>query len=272
MAAVAPSAAAPRRARVSTAIGRYRRWHVDTRADAEEEGWLLTYLDVITLILVLMVVMLAFAGPGKGKDVSANPQSPTTAQTSSCTPQGPVPQAPYASGSVVPPAVPPTSPSSTTASTSATPQAPTSLNGLPLDQLGKDVEVLMNDNVVRFRISSEILFQPGETQFSAAAQPVLDRLIPLLNQDPRLRLAVEGHTDNVPIRTERFPSNWELSTGRAAAVARYLIEHGVAPQRVQATGYADTRPLGSRDNPVDRVHNRRVELTMERTPAPDAQR
>jgi chemotaxis protein MotB len=51
-------------------------------------------------------------------------------------------------------------------------------------------------------------------------------------------------------------------------VARYLIERGVAPQRVQASGFADTRPLGSRDNPVDRVHNRRVELTMERQPAP----
>jgi chemotaxis protein MotB len=49
-------------------------------------------------------------------------------------------------------------------------------------------------------------------------------------------------------------------------VARYLIERGVAPQRVQASGFADTRPLGSRDNPVDRVHNRRVELTMERIP------
>jgi chemotaxis protein MotB len=95
---------------------------------------------------------------------------------------------------------------------------------------------------------------------------LLDRMIPLLNSDPTLRLVVEGHTDSQPIRAGRFPSNWELSTGRAAAVARYLIDHGVAPQRVQASGFADTRPLGSRDNPVDRVHNRRVELAMERTP------
>jgi chemotaxis protein MotB len=70
----------------------------------------------------------------------------------------------------------------------------------------------------------------------------------------------------MPIQTERFPSNWELSTGRAASVARYLIERGVAPQRVQATGFADTRPLAARDNPVDRIFNRRVELTMERSP------
>ncbi|MEZ5700746.1 MAG: OmpA family protein [Burkholderiaceae bacterium] len=65
-------------------------------------------------------------------------------------------------------------------------------------------------------------------------------------------------------RLRRYPSNWELSTGRAASVARYLIEHGVAPQRVQASGYADTRPLGSKDNLADRAANRRVELILEK--------
>ena len=98
---------------------------------------------------------------------------------------------------------------------------------------------------------------------SLKGQPVLDRLIPLLNSDPNLRLVVEGHTDNVPIQTERFPSNWELSTGRAASVARYLIERGIAPQRLQATGYADTRPISDAQSPSEKALNRRVELTME---------
>lgn len=259
MAAVSPTAPSPaRQPRVSTAVGRYRRWHVDTRTEAEEEGWLITYLDVITLILVLMVVLLAFAGPGKGKD-----GPPTDTLGASAPSSGPVPGAPFPGGSIVPPAVPPTSPEPPAEAAAPTPKT---LNGLPLDQLGADVEIIMTDDAVRFRISSEILFESGAAEFAAAGQPVLDRLIPLLNSDPNLRLVVEGHTDSVPIRTERFPSNWELSTGRAAAVARYLIERGVAPQRVQASGFADTRPLGSRDNPVDRVHNRRVELTMERSP------
>jgi chemotaxis protein MotB len=254
---------APARAqRVSTAVGRYRRWHVDSRAEPEEEGWLLTYLDVITLILVLMVVMLAFAGPGKGKDGSRPEANATAEQTPGA---GPVPGALNPGGSIVPPAATPT-PANEASATPAQP-TPKTLNGFPLEQLGADIEVLMNDDAVRFRISSEILFESGAAQFAAAGQPVLDKLIPLLNADPGLRLVVEGHTDSQPIQTERFPSNWELSTGRAAAVARYLIEHGIAPQRVQASGFADTRPLGSRDNPVDRVHNRRVELTMERTPS-----
>lgn len=265
MATLAPTSPTPgRQPRVSTAVGRYRRWHVKGRQDTEEEGWLLTYLDVITLILVLMVVMLAFAGPGKGKEGDSKASADATSGPAA---SGPVPGAPNPGGSIVPPAVPPTLPDAQ--GTSLRPPVPQTLNGVPLDTLGADVEGIMSDQAVRFRISTELLFQSGETSFAADARPVLDRLIPMLNADPSLRLVVEGHTDSIPIQTERFPSNWELSTGRAAAVARYLIEHGVAPQRVQASGFADTRPLGSRDNPVDRVHNRRVELTMERTPPPE---
>lgn len=264
MAILAPTSPTPgRRPRVSTAVGRYRRWHVEGRQEAEEEGWLLTYLDVITLILVLMVVMLAFAGPGKGKDGDRKEAGQASAQTAQA---GPVPGALNPGGSLVAPVVPPTQPDAQ-GSSPQTPN-PRSLNGVPLDTLGADVEVIMSDQAVRFRISTELLFESGEASFAAEARPVLDRLIPMLNADPALRLVVEGHTDSLPIQTERFPSNWELSTGRAAAVARYLIEHGVAPQRVQASGFADTRPLAARDNPVDRVHNRRVELTMERMPPP----
>ena len=252
MTTVAPPAPA-RPPRMSTATGRYRRWHVETRTEPEEEGWLITYLDVITLILVLMVVMLAFAGPGKGKEGSSTEAGTATATVATTQPPNTE-------------TAPTTAPS--TAPAPATP-TPDTLNGVPLDQLGDDIEVLMNDDAVRFRISSEVLFVSGAAQFTAAGLPMLDKLIPLLNADPTLRLVVEGHTDSQPIQTERFPSNWELSTGRAAAVARYLIEHGIAPQRVQASGFSDTRPLGSRDNPVDRIHNRRVELAMERKPSPE---
>jgi chemotaxis protein MotB len=257
-----PTPTPTRTPRVSTRVGRYRRWHVDTRAEPEEEGWLITYLDVITLILVLMVVMLAMTDP---KD-SKKPPETTPAQTgaapeATAANQSNAPQATVAS--IVPPVPLPVPVPQPEASP---PPTPKTLNGFPLDQLGNDIEVLMNEDAVRFRISSEILFDSGTAGLTSAGQPVLDRLIPLLNADPNLRLAVEGHTDSLPISSERFPSNWELSTGRAASVARYLIEHGVAPQRVQASGFADTRPLAARDNPVDRVHNRRVELTMERSP------
>ena len=74
---------------------------------------------------------------------------------------------------------------------------------------------------------------------------------------------VEGHTDNVPINTARFPSNWELSTARAVSVVRYLSEVvGVEPDRFSAVGYGDTKPKGSNDTPKNRKKNRRVEIIL----------
>lgn len=249
---IASTPVAPPGARKPGGSGRgYNRWHLDTKVEAEEEGWLLTYLDVITLMLVMMVVMLSFAGPPGGSKAPdlAMANNPTADQTQA-----------VAGNTVVPPLplpmplphqeVKPNPP-------------PDPLAGLNLDQLGNDVQVARGDDVIRFRISSELLFASGTANLSPAAHPVLDQLADVFMAQPDMRLVVEGHTDSSPIRSARFPSNWELSTARAASVARYLIGRGVAPQRLQASGYADTRPMAAPLNPVDRAANRRVELTME---------
>lgn len=243
---------------------RYSRWHVETRQEAEEEGWLLTYLDVITLILVMVVVMLAFAGPpGGSPQMSAEtvpektPTHPSSAdlKASESGPQvASATEPPPQSGTIVPPLplpIPNTEP----------PRHPISAG---MAKLSQDVEVIPQEDAVRFRMDSELMFASGDATLSAAGKAMLDQLVPVINEQPDYRLIVEGHTDSVPIRTERFPSNWELSTARAASVARHLSEQGVAPQRMQATGYADMRPLGAKLNPVDQVRNRRVELVMER--------
>ena len=222
------------------------RWHIEPVLEAQEESWLMTYLDVITLLLVMMVVMLSLAGPPNGETTTEaeSPQPDTVAAA---------PAATQVSPDIVPPVPLPV----------ALPAATDPLAGLPLEQLGKDIEVVTSDTGVRFRISSEILFSSGAASQAQGGLSVLDTQLPLLNAQPELRLVVEGHTDNVPIQTERFPSNWELSTGRAASVARYLIERGIAPQRLQATGYADTRPISEAQSPSEKALNRRVELTME---------
>lgn len=221
------------------------RWHIEPVLEAQEESWLMTYLDVITLLLVMMVVMLSLAGPPNGQPAedAADPRPDPTAETAYPTQVPPdiVPPVP------LPVAVP----------------VPDPLAALPLDQLGKDIEVVKSDTGVRFRISSEILFSSGASSLAQGGLLVLDTLIPVLKAQPELRLVVEGHTDSAPIQTQRFPSNWELSTGRAASVARYLVERGIAPQRLQATGYADTRPINPAQTPSEEAFNRRVELTME---------
>ena len=79
-------------------------------------------------------------------------------------------------------------------------------------------------------------------------------------------LLVEGHTDSVPITTERFPSNWELSGSRAAAVLRYLIGLGIDPKRLTCVGLADSYPIANNDTKQGRAANRRVEFVLTKQP------
>jgi chemotaxis protein MotB len=240
-----PPAAAVKATPVS-ARGRFGRWHLKAAGEGEEESWLLTYLDVMTLLLVMMVVMLAFAKPasedaGQG-DGSGGPAAPRA--------QAPLNLRPQLNQLVAPREKDP-------------------LAGLPLDQLGEGVEVLVNDGVVSFRISSEMLFPSGQADLIGPGAEMLATLVPALNAMPNQRIVVEGHTDDVPIQNARYPSNWELSSGRAGSVVRQLIALGVAPERIRATGFADTRPLQPNDSEANRAANRRVELVLETvTPAP----
>ncbi len=75
-------------------------------------------------------------------------------------------------------------------------------------------------------------------------------------------LQIDGHTDNVPIATQQFPSNWELSAARAISVVKYLREQGIPPSRLAATGYGEFQPLDERSDEVGRRRNRRIELKL----------
>ena len=230
--------------------GRFARWNLEPGAAQDDESWLVTYLDVITLLLVMMVVMLAFSGSLKSTFKDAMKATPDPAAVAGAPPPLAVPDTAEADSTE--PAAPPPDP----------------LAGLPIDLLGKDIKVVVDKGTVSFRISDEILFSSGEAGLIGAGDDVLDKLLPVLNAAPTHRIVVEGHTDSIPIETDRFPSNWELSSGRAASVVRYLIERGIDPARLRVTGYADTRPLASNDDADTRAANRRVELTLE-APKPD---
>ncbi|MBV2135008.1 OmpA family protein [Pseudomonas sp. MAP12] len=215
--------------------------------EPEEEGWLLTYLDTMTLLLVMLVVMLAFAGKNGGLEGIKQAGSARQAAHDGLLP---------ATDGVLP--------ETALQVPTPLPSKPVSdpLKGLALDQLGDDIEVVVNESTVSFRISSEILFSSGQADLSLAGLAVLRRLVPVLNASAH-RIAVEGHTDSVPVRSGRYPSNWELSGSRAGGVVRYLEANGVASQRLRAVGYADTRPLVDNATADGRASNRRVELIME---------
>lgn len=126
---------------------------------------------------------------------------------------------------------------------------------------------------LEIEIRTDILFPSGVAQLSASANAVLENLAGILAGFPNA-LRVEGFTDNVPISTLQYPSNWELSAARAASVARLFAMSGVAPDRLGIVGWGEVRPLATNDTAEGRNQNRRVLVVVmnERTGEPRQQR
>lgn len=128
--------------------------------------------------------------------------------------------------------------------------------------LDANVTVDMDKRGVFVDIKEAILFEPGSAEIKEDGLKVLERLKGIFN-DFDNEIVIEGHTDDVPMNTPQFPSNWELSTGRAVAVLRYLAEEGdIEPTRLAATGYGEYRPIVPNDSVENRASNRRVNILI----------
>ena len=121
----------------------------------------------------------------------------------------------------------------------------------------------------RFVFQSEVLFRKGSDQLESEGQKQIQQLAGTLkaitvkipkNIDWILR--VDGHTDQIPIRTTRFPSNWELSTARAISVVKFLVQRGISPTNLAATGFGEFQPIDPRDTEEAYIRNRRIELKL----------
>lgn len=251
---------------------RYERWHVPETLDKEPDNWLMTYLDLITLLLALFVVMLALTRIGSGP--GAKPPEVASGVSLAKLPPGPV--EPWAADlpkipeewSRLPEPPPPeptvTAPTEPLEKPAAPVKMPTAAE-LGLADLGKSVDVQVNRQTISFRISNELLFTSGQATISKEGVPLIKKLADVINRS-KFPVSVEGHSDNVPILTRQFASNWDLSSSRATSVLRELVHDGVDPQRLRAVGYADTKPLESNDTAAGRAANRRVELIMRIVP------
>ncbi|MDN5330939.1 MAG: chemotaxis protein MotB [Tepidanaerobacteraceae bacterium] len=126
----------------------------------------------------------------------------------------------------------------------------------------KGITVTLNERGLAIRFMEGALFDSGKANLKDEARQVLDEIAPVLKQSQR-PIRVEGHTDNVPIHTREFPSNWELSTARAVNVVKYLIEkHGIPPRMISAAGYGEYHPIVPNDSEKNRAQNRRVEIII----------
>jgi chemotaxis protein MotB len=112
------------------------------------------------------------------------------------------------------------------------------------------------------RLAEKVLFASGSATIGKDGRAALSKIAEAFRGVTGRIIRVEGHTDNVPIRTARFPSNWELSAARAIAVVRLLQEDGVDPSLLGAAGYAENQPVASNDTSEGRAENRRIEISL----------
>jgi chemotaxis protein MotB len=124
------------------------------------------------------------------------------------------------------------------------------------------IQVTEMQHGTRLTFEDQILFDFGKANINPAGHGLLAQLAKAIQQVPNA-VRIEGHTDNVPIQTKRFPSNWELSVARAVNVVKYFAEAGkIDPRRLSAVGYGESRPLVANDTPANRQKNRRVEILL----------
>jgi chemotaxis protein MotB len=131
------------------------------------------------------------------------------------------------------------------------------------EDLVDEVKLSMQKDGISIEISTPFLFQPAKAELRARSKPILDHLAAALGR-LQSEIRVEGHTDNVPINSDTFPSNWELSTARALSIVKYFQAAGIAPKRLAAVGYGEFRPVASNATPEGRKANRRVEILVRR--------
>lgn len=133
-----------------------------------------------------------------------------------------------------------------------------------LQEVGMQNKVIVTGTAdgVMIRMGDRILFDEGKADIINDAKPILNIIAEALKDDAG-RIFVSGHTDIIPIHTEKFPSNWELSSARAVEVVRYFIDNaGIAPQVLAAVGYGEYAPLVPNNTPENRQINRRVEFEV----------
>ncbi len=127
-------------------------------------------------------------------------------------------------------------------------------NEVSVDAVEKEIVITMKESVT---------FRPAEAEILKDSIPVLERIAAIIMRHPSFMVEIDGHTDNVPISTRHYPSNWELSVARAVSVLRYFItNHDINPSRFYIKGNADQRPIVPNDTPQQRSRNRRVEIRL----------
>jgi chemotaxis protein MotB len=233
------------------------------------ERWLVSYADFITLLFAFFVVMYAISSLNEGKYrvmsdslVSAFKESPRSEKLIELTTKNP--EIMSGSGKPIGKLLQQADTGSGERKQAAERMKKMAKNVLdvmqPLVREGQ-VRVTQSPRGVTVEINASVLFKSGEAVLQPQSTETLAAVARVLSQVEN-PVQVEGHTDNIPINSPSFPSNWELSSSRAGSVVRLFSEQGVPASRMVAIGYADNRPVDTNATPEGRSRNRRVNVLI----------
>lgn len=246
---------------------RRRRRGIDQRETRDNnERWLVSYADFITLLFAFFVVMYAISSVNEGKYrvlsdslVSAFTSKSTTLPIAENNSPQAVIELPIKTEA--PPLVDEASEKSLVQQKKMKRMAQDIVQALaPLVQDGK-VRVTQSAHGITVEINASVLFSPAHAQLADSSRETL-RAVALVIREHEHEVHVEGHTDDLPISTNQYPSNWELSTARASSVIRLFVNNGVDASRLTALGYGENRPVALNTTVDGRARNRRVTIMI----------
>jgi chemotaxis protein MotB len=258
---------------------------VEWNADDREDNWLISYADLLSVIFTMVVLLFGRMTVVAQTPAEQQPTAETSDVVAAAAPEAPpvareatavAPEATAVAVEAVPPDFVATQPD-LAPNDSAPPTDFAQDEVLPLpdgpsreDRVADLIEQRFRGQIAATRrehgleitIPDVALFDSARAALQESARPVLAELAATLREGGEARISVEGHTDNVPVQGGQFASNWDLASARANAVARYLLEQGFEPSRLQSVSYADTQPVATNDSEAGRAANRRVELQI----------
>lgn len=210
--------------------------------EPEQELWLITYADLITLLLCFFILL--FSSANIDQNVWDQIKASYSSKVKSKKVSTPLSEIKYQLDSM-----------------------------LMKEVKSNNLEIENKDNAINMRFLSNSFYNSGEATLLPEGKEIVDKIFDVIDavnkrKKADFQLDVEGHTDDNPIKNLQYPSNWELSVARASNVVRYLIDRGMSPGRLKASGYADTQPVVPNRNakgepiPENQSINRRVVLRI----------
>lgn len=244
------------------------------------ERWLLTYSDLITLLMIFFVVMYSmskvdaekFQAIAESLSIALGGGTPAQVEIGT-TPSGPSIIETYPSNTPQPSGE---NPEEGTKAGSGSGNGNADAESMSIEAIKQKLDKFALDNGIEAKLVSSIeerglvisiqdtlLFASGSAEITPRAREILDKINNVLASSPNY-IKVEGHTDNLPINTARFPSNWELSVLRATNVV-HIMQEKIPAEQLSAAGYGEYRPVASNSSETGRTKNRRVDLVILRS-------